>query len=158
MNGFAMEPYEVVKTIDDLLRYMEIAGRLSVLMNENALRSPETALDWAYHARKRSWDQDGLWRQPCDFPSTDDWNAWLDALDDSGFCEFELFDRLEKEDEDMDSPIGSQSAMRLIWSSLSGEPYDREDVRAKADPDRYVFEEEMSAWSDDYWRGREPLA
>lgn len=31
---------------------------------------------------------------------------------------------------------------------LSGEPYLRDDVAAKSDPDRYIWESELSDWAE----------
>lgn len=47
------------------------------------------------------------------------------------------------------SPVGSQSAMRIIYESVTvlfGEPYTADELSAKADPDRYVWENEQGAW------------
>lgn len=48
------------------------------------------------------------------------------------------------------SPVGTQSAMRMIWESVeivSGEPYTTDELSAKADPDRYVWENEQADWA-----------
>lgn len=49
----------------------------------------------------------------------------------------------------MNGNIGSESAMRIIYESvavLSGEPYTADELSAKADPDRYVWEHEQGDW------------
>lgn len=38
------------------------------------------------------------------------------------------------------SPVGTQSAMRAIFEYVAGEPYTTDELSAKADPDRYVWE------------------
>lgn len=69
----------------------------------------------------------------------------------------------------MNGGIGSESATRIIWETaegkgrmekeldvvtLSGEPYARDDARAKADPDEYVWTKEQDAWlSSPEWAG-----
>lgn len=44
------------------------------------------------------------------------------------------------------SPVGTQSAMRTIFEYVAGEPYTADELSAKTDPDRYIWEQEQGAW------------
>ena len=44
------------------------------------------------------------------------------------------------------SPVGTQSAMRAIFEYVAGEPYTIDELSAKTDPERYIWENEQAAW------------
>lgn len=44
------------------------------------------------------------------------------------------------------SPAGSQSTMRMIFEYVAGEPYTTDELSAKTDPERYIWENEQADW------------